>query len=94
MARSKKKQRLVEEAVVGTAVGGGTPWFLMKFLPRRWHVGTFLLLATVLIGLGVVKLKWSGEGPGVRIDLERSSEIELKAERLLKAAADRLQKNR
>ena len=29
MARSKKKQHQVEEAVVGAAVGGGTPWLLV-----------------------------------------------------------------
>ncbi len=93
MARSKKKQ-IVEETVVGAAAGGPTGWILMKLLPRRWHLRSLFLLVAVLVGLGVLKLRLSGEQPGVRIDLERSAQIELKAEQLLKAAADRLQKNR
>jgi hypothetical protein len=93
MARSKKK-RLIEEAVVGAAVGGAPPWLLMRFMPRRWHVGTFVVLFGALLALGVVKLKWKEEGPGVGIDLERSAQIERQAERLLKAAKDSLQQNR
>jgi hypothetical protein len=93
MGRSKKK-RLVEEAVIGAATGGVTPGLVSRLLPRRWHVGTLLTVIGVLLALGVLKFNWMGAGPGVRIDLDRSAQIERQAERLLKAAKDSLQQNR
>ena len=93
MARSKRKQ-LVEEAVIGAAVGGGSPWLLMRFMPRRWHLRGLVVLVVALVALGVIKLKWKQEGPGVAIDLERSAQIEHEAEQLLKAARDRLLQSR
>ena len=63
-------------------------------MPRRWHMRSLLMIVGVLIALGVIKFKWQDAGPGLRIDLERTAQIEKKAGELLKAAADRLEKNR
>ncbi len=60
----------------------------------RGHLRSLFLLVAVLIGLGIVKLTWTDDSPGVQIDLKRSAEIEQKAEQLLKAAKDRFEKNR
>jgi hypothetical protein len=64
-----------------------------EVMPRRWHIGTLVALLAVLMALGIVRLKWTGDEPGVQIDLKRSAEVGRDAKELLKAAKERLQKN-
>lgn len=92
MAKTNKN-RLVAEAVVSTATGGGWSLLLLKLIPKRWHWRTLFVLLVVLVGLGVIRLRWSDNAPGVQIDLKRSAELEHSAEKLLKAAKDRLQQS-
>ena len=93
MGRSKRT-RLVEDIAVASATGGVTPGLVRRLLPRRWHMGGLMAVIGALIALGVLKFTWKDEGPAVRIDLDRSAQIEHQAERLLKAAKDSLQQNR
>ncbi len=93
MARPNKN-RVVAEAVVSAAAGGGWSLVLLKLIPQRWHWRMLVLAVIALVALGVVRLHWSDNAPGVDIDLKHTAELEHDAEKLLKAARDRLQQKR
>ena len=93
MPKPTKKQ-LLAEATVGAATGGWLPWLLLKLAPRRWTMRSVLMVVALLVGLGIVKLKWIDGQPGVQIDLKRSAELEQEAADYIKSARERFGRQR